>query len=205
MFGRSAKEAAMPDWALITQLVVLLNPLSSFPFLLSAHRRGINVRRLAVSAVLTAYAIAAVVALIGPYLFNVFGVTADSFRIAGGIVLLLLGIEMIRSQDENVDEKSSVDGMIAIIASPLLTGPATISFVTIKTQDIGLRSMLVNLSLAFVAVAGLLLTFAYSVDRINERLVSIASRVFGLFLTAVAIEMIAAGLTNILLAMRAHP
>jgi len=195
----------MPDWALITQLVVLLNPLSSFPFLLSAHRRGINVRRLAVSAVLTAYAIAAVVALIGPYLFNVFGVTADSFRIAGGIVLLLLGIEMIRSQDENVDEKSSVDGMIAIIASPLLTGPATISFVTIKTQDIGLRSMLVNLSLAFVAVAGLLLTFAYSVDRINERLVSIASRVFGLFLTAVAIEMIAAGLTNILLAMRAHP
>ena len=89
--------ASLFDFALIAQIFVLVNPLSSFPVLLSAYKSKMNVKRIAITAVLIAFVIAMIIAFVGPFLFDFFGITADSFRIAGGIVLLLLGLETIRS------------------------------------------------------------------------------------------------------------
>ena len=75
------------DFALIAQIFVLVNPLSSFPVLLSAYKSKMNVKKIAVSAVMIAFSIAIIIAILGPFLFSFFGITANSFRIAGGIVL----------------------------------------------------------------------------------------------------------------------
>ncbi|MCX7005144.1 MAG: MarC family protein [bacterium] len=179
--------------ALVLQLFVLINPLYSLPYLMAAQRHNINVRRVAVSAVITAFIIAVIIALFGPFMFNLFGITLNSLRIAGGIVILLLGLETIRSGVESKSNVNHIDTMIAIIASPMLTGPATISFVTIKTYEIGRASMLVNLFAAFILVAVVFIAFSFVIERINQRLISITARVLGLFLTAVAIEMMARG------------
>ena len=179
--------------ALVLQLFVLINPLYSLPYLMAAQRHNINVRRVAVSAVITAFIIAVIIALFGPFMFSLFGITLNSLRIAGGIVILLLGLETIRSGVESKSNVNHIDTMIAIIASPMLTGPATISFVTIKTYEIGRASMLVNLFAAFILVAVVFIAFSFVIERINQRLISITARVLGLFLTAVAIEMMARG------------
>ena len=179
--------------ALVLQLFVLINPLYSLPYLMAAQRHNINVRRVAVSAVITAFIIAVIIALFGPFMFSLFGITINSLRIAGGIVILLLGLETIRSGVESKSNVNHIDTMIAIIASPMLTGPATISFVTIKTYEIGRASMLVNLFAAFILVAVVFIAFSFVIERINQRLISITARVLGLFLTAVAIEMMARG------------
>jgi multiple antibiotic resistance protein len=179
--------------ALVLQLFVLTNPLYSLPYLMAAQRQHVNVRRVAISAVLTAFIIAVFIALFGPFIFRVFGITVDSLRVAGGIVILLLGLETIRAGVESKVSVSQVDAMVAIIASPMLTGPATISFVTIKTYEIGRAAILINLLAVFMLVAVVFIAFSFVIGKINQRLVSITARVLGLFLAAVAIEMMAQG------------
>lgn len=183
------------DIAIIIQIFVLVNPLSSLPVLISAYRNKMNTKKIAVNSVVIAFSVALIIALIGPYLFQVFNITLDSFRIAGGIVLLLLGLQTIKGKDE--EAKGKVSTLTSIIATPLLTGPATISFVTLKSFEVGRIITITNLTLAFVLVAIVFILFAYSVSKINTKVVNIVSKVLGLFLTAMAIEMIVNGILNV--------
>jgi len=186
------------NFILIFQLFVLLNPLYSISFLVSAHKKRMNVHAIAFKSVITAYVLAVIIIFFGPFLFNIFGITLDSFRIAGGIVLLLLGINMVKSHEDNGHEFKAIDSLITLIATPLLTGPATISFITIKTFEIGKIAAFLNVSIAFVLVGLVFILIAYMIDKINLSLVDIASRVMGLFLSAVAIEMLATGIEGII-------
>ena len=128
---------ALIDFALILQMFALLNPLSSFPFLIAAYRQKMNVRKIAVYSVITASVIAFSITFVGPVLFRLFGITLDSFRIAGGVVLLLLGLSMIHPKEEDPKKLENVDSLTTIIAIPMLTGPAIMSFITIKAYELG--------------------------------------------------------------------
>ncbi|MBI2130199.1 MarC family protein [Candidatus Woesearchaeota archaeon] len=183
--------------SLVMQLFALLNPLSSFPILIAAYEKRMNVKRIAVNAVITAFVIAIFITLTGPILFNLFSITLDSFRIAGGVILLLLGLHTVRPSDVKHSELSGIGSTISIIATPMLTGPATISFITIKTYEIGYTPVLVNLLFAFLLVGIVFVVFAHAVARINRKIIDIVSRVLGLFLTAVGIEMIARGISGL--------
>ena len=186
------------DIALIIQLFALINPLSSFPVLLSACKSRMNVRKISVSAVIIAFLIAIIIAVAGPYLFSLFRVSLDSFRIAGGIVLLLLGLDKIRPKEEKKQNIKQAEALTSIIATPLLTGPALISFITIKAYEIGRLAIISNLLFAFIFVGIVFTIFGFTVTRINPKAIDISSRVLGLFLTAVAIEMIAKGITGLM-------
>ena len=185
------------DLGLVVQIFVLLDPFASFPFLISTYRRKMDVRIIALKAVLVAFLIAITITFIGPSLFSIFGITLDSFRIAGGIVLLLLGIHMVNPTEEDTEFKE-IHGLITIIATPLLTGPGTISFITVKAYEIGQMAVAWNLCIAFILVGLVFFLFSLLVTRINVTVVDIVSRVMGLFLSAVAIEMIAKGIEGII-------
>ena len=178
-------------FSLIIQLFILLNPLYSVSFLIRAHKQRMNVHVIAVKSVITAFVIATIVTFFGSFLFDIFGITPSSFRIAGGIVLLLLGINMVKSQEENHHEFKAIDSLITLIATPLLTGPATISFITLKAYEMGKMTVFINVLLAFILVGMVFIILAYMIDKVNLGVVDIVSRVMGLFLSAVAIEMIA--------------
>jgi multiple antibiotic resistance protein len=188
----------MLDIALVIQIFVLLNPLASFPFLIQAYQEKLNLKMLALKAVLTAFAIAVVIALIGPFLFNIFGITLDSFRIAGGIVLIILGYHMIQPKEEQKKKIETIDHLTTIIATPMLTGPATISFVTIKTMEIGRTEVLTNLVGSFILVGAVFFVFTMLVSKVSPKLVNILSRILGLFLMALAIEMISKGVYGLI-------
>jgi len=185
----------MFDIAIIIQIFVLLNPLASFPFLIRAFQENLNLKIIAVKAVLTAFLIAITMAIAGPLLFSVFGITLNSFRIAGGIVLIILGYHMITPKVEEENKKiDTVDSLTTIIATPMLTGPATISYITIKTMEIGRTEILSNLAVSFVLVGIVFYLFTFLVSKVNPKIINILSRIFGLFLMAVAIEMISKGI-----------
>lgn len=191
----------MVDFALIIQIFVLLNPLSSFPFLIQAYQQKMNVQLIAIKAAFTAYLIASILALIGPTLFSLFGITLNSFRVAGGIVLLILGYNMVKPKEEEHQKVSNIDGLITIIATPMLTGPGTISFVTVKTIELGRTTVLSSLLGSFVLVAAVFFIFSLLVSKVNPKIVNILSRIMGLFLMAVSIEMISAGIEGIIKAI----
>jgi len=184
------------DIAIIIQLFVLINPPSSFPVLMSAYRNKMNIRLISINASVIALILAIIVALIGPSLFGVFGITVDSFRIAGGLVLLLLGIDTIRAKEEK-ETKGKIDSIVSVIATPLLTGPATISFIVIKTLEIGKMNIIFDIIIAFIIVALAFVAFSYAIKKINPKIVEISSRIFGLFLTAMAIELMFTGFSNL--------
>jgi multiple antibiotic resistance protein len=188
----------MIDFALALQLFVLINPFSTFPFLMDARTRGLDVRKVAFQGVLTAFGVAVAVALAGPWLFRAFGVSIDAFRVAGGIVVLLLGLDTIRGSSDEEKAAGEHDAVTTVLATPLLTGPATISFVTLQAQQSALLPLLLTISIAFVAVGAVFAIFVLTIDRFHRKLVTIVSRVLGLFLTAVAIQMIAAGVSALL-------
>lgn len=184
------------DIALIVQLFVLINPFSSFPVLFSAYQNKMNVKSIAVQASILAFIIAIIICLIGANLFGFFGITIDSFRIAGGICLLLLGLDTIRDKEKK-ERVGKVDSLISILATPLLTGPATISFIIIKTIELGRVTLLSNIIVTFILVGLIFVLFSYTVKRINIRVIEISAKILGLFLTAMAIELIFRGAYNL--------
>ncbi|MFA5105540.1 MAG: MarC family protein [Candidatus Micrarchaeia archaeon] len=186
------------ELAFILQLFALLNPLSAFPVLLAASKNKLDVREIAVKSSLVAFVIAIAVIFFGQALFSLYGISIDSFKVAGGVILFLLGIETVRSGSE---EKpiTEVDSYIAIIATPLLTGPAVISFLTIKTIEMGSTdSVLLNTTVCFIAVGALFYLSSLVIKKIDARLVEIVSKILGLFLTAIAIEMMAGGFAGLM-------
>lgn len=185
--------------ALIVQLFVLINPFSSFPVLFSAYQNKMNVKKIAVTASLIALVIAIIICLVGSHLFGFFGITIDSFRIAGGICLLLLGLDTIRNKEEK-KSFGKVDSFISILATPLLTGPATISFIIIKSLEVGKTILLTNIVITFILVGIVFVLFSYSVKKINLRVIEISAKILGLFLTAMAIELIFRGAFNLFMA-----
>jgi multiple antibiotic resistance protein len=186
------------DLSLIIQIFVLINPLSSLPVLIGAYKSKLNVKKIAILSVLVAFILAIVIILFGPYLFGIFKISIDSFRIAGGVVLMLLGLETIRSK-RDVKPVKKIDSIISIIATPLLTGPATISYLIIQTYELGIITLLLNIIGAFILVAIVFGIFSIMIPRINMKVVEISSKILGLFLTAIAIQMIATGIHNLLL------
>ena len=189
----------MVNFAFVMQMFALLNPLSSFHVLMSAYKKKLDVRGIAVRASVVAYLVAMFCLFFGPQFFNLYGVSIDAFRVAGGVILFLLGIETVRPKPVH-EELGEVDSLIAIIATPLLTGPAVISFLTIKAMEDGAVSLVPDVTIAFLIVGAIFYIFSVMLPRINEKAVEILSKIMGLFLTAIAVEMIAKGMSALLFA-----
>lgn len=187
----------MLDLVIILQLFILVNPLSSLCVLISAHKNKLDIRKIAANAVVLAFLIAVAIVFLGPWIFQTFGIDLNSFKIAGGIVLFLLGLETIKPNEVH-DKVEEIDGIISVLATPLLTGPATISYITIKTYEVGQTIMLLNVAVAFVIISLVFISFAYAIPKTNHKLIDIVSRVFGLFLSAVAVDMVASGLAGLI-------
>ena len=191
---------AMFDTIIILQLFALLNPLSSFPVLMAAYKKKMDVQKIAISASVTAYLVALVVIFVGPQLFGFYGIGINSFRVAGGIMLLLLGIETVRPKPAR-EEVNETDSFVAIIATPLLTGPSVISFMMIQALETGTFPLLIDSTVAFVVVGVTFFLFALMIPWANAKVIEITSKVLGLFTTAIAIEMLAKGISGMVLVM----
>jgi multiple antibiotic resistance protein len=185
--------------ALIMQLFALLNPLSSFPVLMAAYKKKMDVKKIAINASIAAYVIAVFVLFFGPQFFELYGVSIDAFRLAGGVVLFLLGIETVRPKPQKEDINET-DSLIAIIATPLLTGPAVISFITLKALEQGAVPLLGDITIAFAVVGAIFFAFSLALPKINEKVIEILAKVMGLFLTAIAVEMMAKGFAALMIA-----
>ncbi|MFP3189887.1 MAG: MarC family protein [Thermoproteota archaeon] len=175
------------------QLFFLLNPLASIPILFLAYQRGYNVRSIAIRATIIAFIIAFSFVFIGQLLFGIFGISLNSFRVAGGIVIIILGIDMTMMRSESISSATEAKALISVLATPILTGPATLSYLTIKVAEIGIIQTLTSLIIAFVAVAIVLLALVWLIPIIKLEYIEFVSRLFGLFIIAFGVELFVEG------------
>lgn len=144
-------------------------------------------------------------ALFGGLVFKVFGVTLSAFRIAGGILLLMTSLDMLRgrtsqtktSPEEEREGAEKEDVAVVPLAMPLLAGPGSIATVMVlmsKGKSIASAiAVLVSIVLAFVA-SYYILRAAGIVQRVlGQSGVAILQRLMGLILAAIAVQFIADG------------
>ena len=149
------------------------------------------------------------VALTGDALLHVMGTSLASFRVGGGIVLLLMALAMLRAQSDMVrttpaeeaeaEDKQSI--AVVPLAIPLLAGPGAISTVIIQMQrsDTRYHGLLVILAIALVCLfLWLVLRMAATIGRLlGQTGLNIINRIFGLILAAIAVEIMANGLKQL--------
>ncbi len=179
-------------------LFVIVDPLGPVPIFANLTK-GMNPQekmRIFRTAAIVGSVLLAVFALVGQELLALFGITLPSFQIAGGLVLLLLSIEII-FRGERVDKlavTSAEETAVFPIAFPLLVGPGAITLTMISLQSSGLVISLVAIVLVmFLSWIVLRLT-----DRIYKLLgrtgAAVIARLMALFIAAIAIQYVLTGL-----------
>ncbi|MEO3690622.1 MarC family protein [Roseateles paludis] len=197
----------------LVTLLAIVNPVGVVPFFIHftasfspAQRR----RTIGVSA-FTAGAVIALSALCGLRIIEFFGISLASFQVGGGCLLLISSLAMLNAQPaegrkEDVSEGTSkVDAGASIavvpLAIPLLTGPATISTMVIyaeKTRQWWELAVLVGYGVVVGAVTWVVFMASGRIAKaLGSTGINIMTRLMGLILAAVAVELLADGLTKL--------
>jgi len=193
----------------LSAIFVVVDPLAAIPFFLamtsdqSPEQRRDTARRAAIGAwlILTAFG------LLGALLFRLLGISIPAFKLAGGVLLLLIAIDMIRTAPSAARitppevEAGAVKDDVAIVplAMPLLAGPGSIATVIVLMGRVQPKQwwngVPVLVAIALVAfVTYLTLAAANRVERVLSRTgMNILERVAGMLLAAIALQFMIDG------------
>jgi len=180
--------------------VVILDPFMSFASFLSLTKRLPDTKRrsIAILATLLAGVLLAIVLFSGTAMLDMFSIKIDDFKIAGGIVLALLGIRTVLGTDASSEKKpGTVEAISTIIATPLITGPAAIMTTILSVSQHGmlLTGLAAGSALAIVFVG---LYFATYFSRFfGKTSVLILSTMLGLVTLAWGVAFIRQGLAGV--------
>jgi multiple antibiotic resistance protein len=195
----------------LSSIFFLVDPFAAIPSFI-AITSGVDParrKRMARKAAVTAFIVLTAFALAGQFIFNLFGIKLPAFEIAGGLILLLIGIDMLEarrsptqeSPDETVEAAAREDAGIVPLGIPMLAGPGAISSVMVLVgQAPNHWQMLAILgSIAITAFASYVVLSA--ADRIRRFLgetgIRILVRIMGLLLVALAMQLFVNGLTDL--------
>jgi multiple antibiotic resistance protein len=194
-------------------LLAIVNPIGVVPFFLhftqhfSPAQRAHTIR---VSA-FAAFCVIAVSALAGLKIIEFFGISLASFQVGGGCLLLISSLAMLNAQPAEGKPNDMSDGQAKLEAGasiavvpltiPLLTGPATISTMVIyaeKTRHLWQLGVLVGYGVVIGLVTYLVFTASGRIARVLGRTgINVMTRLMGLILAAMAVELLADGLTKL--------
>ncbi len=194
----------------LSAIFFVVDPFSAVPFFLAMTRDDAPGKRreTALRASLTAGLVLATSALAGTWIFRALGISLGAFKIAGGVVLLLLALDMIRTQpsrtritDQEVAAGADKDDIAIVpLAMPLLAGPGSIATVIVLMSRARAgawwHAIPVLGAIVVTAVASyVVLAAAARTERMLGRTgLAILERAAGLLLVAVAVQFMLDGL-----------
>lgn len=180
----------------------IMNPISNLPAymaLVADDSQKIS-RKIAFRSLLIAFVIVTVFIFSGDFIFKVFGITIVSFRIAGGILVAVIGYHMIngnhspsyKGMEQQAVNSDPMSIAISPLAMPLFAGPGTIT-TALSLANGGLRNQLITV-VAFAllcVITYLLLRSAKQIaDFLGKNLMKIITKMMGLLLFSIGIQMI---------------
>jgi multiple antibiotic resistance protein len=184
----------------------VVDPFGVVPIFLAITARDPGkARQMAMRACLVGCGLLLFFALFGGLIFKVFAVTLSAFRVAGGILLLITSLDMLRghtsqtktSPEEELEGAQKEDVAVVPLAMPLLAGPGAIATVMVlMSRGTGLLTaipVIISIALTFVASYYLLRAAGLVQRLLGQTGVSILQRLMGLILAAIAVQFIAEG------------
>ncbi|PZR08396.1 MAG: antibiotic resistance protein MarC [Archangium gephyra] len=189
-------------------VLFIVDPIGVVPIFvaLTGNETAERCRNIATRATLTAGGILVFFALFGTLIFQVFSVTLAAFRVAGGLLLMLTALDMLRAQNpgtrtssaETIEAHAQDEVAIVPLAMPLLAGPGAIATVMVLMGRLGggfdaAIPVLTSIVLTML-VSWLLLSRAHAVKRVLKQTgIAILERLFGLILAAIAVQFVFEG------------
>jgi len=192
-------------------LLAVVDPIGTVPIVaaLTSHSKALDIKMIAKTVVLAVTAILLLALFFGEELLIFFGISINSFRVSGGILLMLMAISMLQAeisptvQTREEAREGEVKQSIAVVplAMPLLAGPGAISTVILYAP--GGKGMMhyLMMSLDIIAVVAILWVVLNCIPWLTRHLsktgINIFSRLMGVILSALAVEFIASGLKGL--------
>ncbi len=195
----------------LAAMIIMMNPLGSLSIFLELTRRYTLElqRQTAIRCGIAMIIIMLVTLYFGTELLSLLGITISSFRFAGGIILLLVGLSMLQSQESAVNHTPEDDvaakqrHSIAIVpmALPVIVGPGSISTLIIFSDDYPSlihKTWLSILCLLLTFGMGLILYYGSNISRfVGESVIKVVTRIMGMIIMAIAVGMLANGLIGL--------
>ena len=189
----------------------IMNPIANTPVFLglTANDTPAIRKRVAAKALLTTFMIIVVFCLLGKLIFDLFGITLPAFRITGGVLVTLIGYQMLHGNQSNVqqptveDQQGSMQSALSIavtpLAIPILGGPGTIATAMNYASAGGVGEMVITIA-AFAVLC--VITYAFFV--FGQNLVrflgtgglNVITRLMGLILAVIGVQMLIAGISG---------
>ncbi|MDX6244129.1 MAG: multiple antibiotic resistance protein [Frankiales bacterium] len=182
-------------------LIVIMDPLGTIPVFLglTTGRTAKVRRRLAGQAVGVAFLVISLFAVLGRQILVYLGITVPALQAAGGLLLILVALELLTGRRQEPDEVTDVNVALVPLGTPLLAGPGAIVATIVFVRDaqrgphpladylaIAVGVLLVHLVLLVV------LRFSVNIIRlVGESGIVLLTRIFGLLLSAIAVQLVA--------------
>lgn len=195
----------------IIGVVAIVNPLGAIPVYLSLAQNKSHDERRRIARV-AAIAVGVILILsgwVGEAILAFFGITISALRIGGGLLIVLMAIDMLHSRmsgarhtnEEAAEAQDKEDIAVVPLAIPLMAGPGAISLVIVDAQQAGAwgERLLFTVGIAAVCViVWVVLRLAEPLGRVlGVTGLNIATRIMGLLLAAIGVQFIAMGLLQL--------
>jgi multiple antibiotic resistance protein len=205
------KEILQFSFVALSSIFFIVDPLATIPsFLVMTVENSEEKRRqMARQAALTCFLVLTLFSLAGTLIFKLFGITLPAFKIAGGLILFLVAMDMLQARRSGTQEvrEERLEGEIkeeigvTPLGIPMLAGPGAIStvMVLIGQSKSWWQAIPVFAAIGITAIASyFLLAGANRVRRfLGETGIRILMRLMGLVLTAIAVQFVLNGFVDL--------
>ena len=197
----------------LSSIFFLVDPFAAIPAFLAITERADAARRkrMARKGAMTCFIVLTSFALGGQLIFRMFGITLPAFEIAGGLILLLIGLDMLQAKrsatqrltGDTVEAAAKEDAGIVPLGIPMLAGPGAISSVMVLVGQVptlwGWQMGAILGAIAFTTVVTYFVLAAASRVRhfLGETGIRILVRIMGLLLVALAMQYFVNGITDL--------
>lgn len=188
---------------------VVIDPFGTTPIFMSVtqHQNSKEKMKSAIEGVLIAAVILIFFSIVGNFLLTYLNISLGAFKIAGGIILFIIALEMLFDKRQERKEKNieNISDNVAIfpLAIPLLSGPAAITSVIVIVSEFGdnfVYQLIGVFSLLSVMVITLILFSIVSKSQqfINKKVINVFSRVISIILAGLSIQYIIDGIISLI-------
>ncbi len=195
------------DTTLFTQafvtVLVIMDPLGNIPVFLTLTRGESRAgRRLAaLQAVSVAAGVILLFALFGQRILDLLGISLEALQVAGGLLLVLIALELLRPEDGTAAAASRGQNVALVpLGTPLLAGPGAIAATMLAMRRAETLGGMLSVVLALTGALGVVyLTMRYAGvigSILKENGINLVSRVMGLLLAAIAVQLVASGVAE---------
>ena len=185
-------------------LFAIMNPIAMTPFFITITKEADDEtkKEVAFKSTIVAFIVVAVFVALGSYLFKFFGITIPSFKIFGGLLIAMVGLEMVQSKKPSTKNTKialkdfDLGQAISPLATPILAGPGTI--VTAMNYVNPDEPISVITTISSFALVSLLTYLAFRssdliVKKIGDNVIQVISKIMGLIIGVIGIDMFISG------------